>query len=375
MFSNFGKFCKENYEGNVEEMVRQLLKENESTVGGTIQEWIVYNSSKSPATIRGWLSYLKTYLVHRGVNFPKTQLKLPRVVKEEKYGLSLDDIQKILNVAGPDMRLKILVQLSSGMRRGEMLRLKKKDFHIRERVMIKIPAKIAKFDKGRTTFISSEASQLLIPRLRTLKDSDLVFSSADIKEENIGDSYEQNIIRYLQKTGLDMRYESTGYHQINTHSFRAYFITKISRHDPNLAKKWAGQEVYMGQYDRLSDAEKLALYIKFESDLFIYKQKPKSEEIQDLIKNQERLEKELAGFREEQAFDEEITVIAKQAKNEYPEMRKELDAMHAEFDKKFEDIRKQQWLREGLSEVDIKDLEDSKELILKERESKNHIVS
>ena len=117
------------------------------------------------------------------------------------------------------------------------------------------------------------------------------------------------------------------------------------------------------------------MYIKFESDLFIYKQKPKSEEIQDLIKNQERLEKELAGFREEQAFDEEITVIAKQAKNEYPEMRKELDAMHAEFDKKFEDIRKQQWLREGLSEVDIKDLEDSKELILKERESKNHIVS
>ncbi len=293
MFSNFGKFCNENYEGNMEEMVRKLLKENESTVGGTIQEWIVYNSSRSPTTIRGWMSYLKTYLVHRGVNFPKTRIKLPRVVKEEKYGLSLEDIQKILNVAGVDMRLKMLVQLTSGMRRGEMLRLKKKDFHIRERVMIKIPALIAKFDKGRTTFISSEASQLLIPRLRTLKDSDLVFSSIDIKEENIGDSYEQNIVRYLQKTGLDMRYESTGYHQINTHSFRAYFITKISRHDPNLAKKWAGQEIYMGQYDRLSDQEMLEKYIEFEPDLFIFKQKPKSQEILELAKKVEEKDAKL----------------------------------------------------------------------------------
>jgi len=89
-----------------------------------------------------------------------------------------------------------------------------------------------------------------------------------------------------------MRYESTKYHKINTHSFRAYFITKVSRHDPNIAKMFAGQKIYMGQYDRLTAEEKLEKYIEFESDLYIFKQKPKSEEILDLTKKITELEKQ-----------------------------------------------------------------------------------
>jgi len=304
MFKNFEEFCKENYKGNMEEMVRKLSKENESMVGDVIQNWINFNNKLSPSTVRVWLSYLKTYLIHREIKYPKTKLKLRGLIKEEKYGLSVDDIQKILNVAGNDMRLRIMVQLTSGMRRGEMHKLKRKDFHISKRIMIKIPAIIAKFNKGRTTFVSSEVSASLVSRLQKLKPNELVFGNGEIMEENIGDSYEQNLTRYLKRTGLDFRYDSTGYHQINTHSFRAYFITKISRRDPNLAKKWAGQEVYMGQYDRLTDEEKLELYIKFEPDLFIFKPKPESDEIQDLRK---RLDK----FEEEKAFDDEIAKAGK----------------------------------------------------------------
>jgi len=297
MFLNFEKFCKEDYEGNMEEMVRKLSKENESTVGDVIQKWVNFNHGLAPSTVRVWLSYLKTYLTHRDVKLPKTKLKLRALMKEEKYGLSLDDIQKILTVAGVEMRLKIMVQLTSGMRRGEMHRLKRKDFHIGKRIMIKIPATVAKFNKGRTCFVSSEVSALLIGRLSKLKPNELVFGNKNILDENVGDSYEQNLIRYLVKTGLDFRYESTGYHQINTHSFRAYFITKISRRDPNLAKKWAGQEVYMGQYDRLSDAEKLEKYIEFESDLFIFKAKPASEETQELREKIKELEKQASDHK------------------------------------------------------------------------------
>jgi len=51
----------------------------------------------------------------------------------------------------------------------------------------------------------------------------------------------------------------------------------------------------MLSYDRLTDEEKLEKYIEFESDLFIYKQKPKSEEILELTakleKNQEITDK------------------------------------------------------------------------------------
>jgi len=292
MFLNFEKFCKKDYEGNTEEMVRELIKADEPTVYRTLQDWINFNQDKSPNTTKVWFSYLKKYLTHRGIDLSKTKdnLSFKRMIEEERYPLTQEDIQKILNVAGNDMRMKILVQLSSGMRRGEMLQLRKKHFIIGKRIIVKIPASIAKFNKARTTFVSSEAVKYLLPRLQKLNDNDIVLGTEDLKPENIGDSYEQNLTRYLQNIGLDMRYESTGYHQINTHSFRAWFITKISRHDENLAKKLSGQKGYLLQYDRLTDDDKLKMYIEFEPDLFIFKAKPKSEEILELTKKVQDLE-------------------------------------------------------------------------------------
>lgn len=294
MFGNFEKFCRENYQGNTEEMVRALLKADEATVYTTIQEWINYNLEKSPNTVKVWFSFLKKYLTHRGIDLSKSRdnLTFKRTMEEEKHPLSLEEIQKILNIAGFDMKLKLLVQLSSGMRRGEMLQLRKKDLVIGKRIMIKIPAKIAKFNKARTTFTSSEVTPYLIQRLKKLDDNDLVFGSENVKPSNLGDSYEQNLTRYLKKLNLDTRYESTGYHKINSHSFRAYFITKMSRHDENIAKMLAGQKGYMLQYDRLSDDEKLAEYIKFEPDLYVFKAKPESKKVQEMEDQLNKIQQE-----------------------------------------------------------------------------------
>ena len=150
------------------------------------------------------------------------------------------------------------------MRIGEITQLRKK--HLisdKQNIIVKIPATIAKLKKARTTFFSKEASRLLKPLLREINDEDLVFG---VKAET---SIAQVLRRILIKTGLDMKYESSGDYMINTHSFRAYGITKLSRHDPNLAKKLAGQKGYLDQYDRINDDEKLELYQKFEIDLII----------------------------------------------------------------------------------------------------------
>ena len=180
MFSNFSKFCKSNYHGNMEEMVRELIKADEPTVYTTIQEWINYNGEKAPTTIKVWFSYLKKYLTHRGIDLSKAKdnISFKRTIEEERYPLSVDNIRRIIDVAGVSMRIKLLTQLSSGMRRGEMLQLKKKDFHVGKRIMIKIPASIAKINKARTTFVSSEVSGLLTLRLNKLKDDDYVFDES-----------------------------------------------------------------------------------------------------------------------------------------------------------------------------------------------------
>jgi len=295
VFTNFEKLCQEKYHRNMEEIVREFLKVEQTAVVNTLQEWVNFNKDKSPKTVTMWFSCLCKYLRHRGVDLSnvKENINFRSYIEEERYPLSLDDTQKILSVAGYDMKLKLLTQLSSGMRRGEMLQLRKKDLIIDKRIIIKIPARIAKFNKARTTFVSSEAGKMLIPRLKKLNDNDFVFGSENVMEKNIGDSYEQNLTRYLEKLNLDMRYESTGYHKINTQSFRAYFITKISRHDENIAKKLAGQKGYLLQYDRMTDEEKLEKYIEFESDLFIFKQRPKSEETQELTTKLEKGEKRI----------------------------------------------------------------------------------
>ena len=93
----------------------------------------------------------------------------------------------------------------------------------------------------------------------------------------------------LDKTGLDMKYETTGRYMINTHSFRAFGITKISRHDPNFAKKLAGQKGYLLQYDRMTDEEKLELYQKFEIDLIIDNSEKQEAEIQALNEEKDEL--------------------------------------------------------------------------------------
>ena len=141
----------------------------------------------------------------------------------------------------------------------------------RQRIIVNVPAKITKTKKSRVTFFSIEVKRILIPRLKNLNDDDKVFSYSNIKLRNIGDSYQQAIIRYLKKTGLAQKY-SAGRYKITTHSFRAFFITKVSRHDPNLAKYFAGQEQSRDLlvYDRLTLDEKLQKYIEFELDLLMY---------------------------------------------------------------------------------------------------------
>ncbi len=114
------------------------------------------------------------------------------------------------------------------MRIGEITQLRKK--HLisnKQNIIVKIPATIAKLKKARTIFFSKEASRLFKPLLREIND-DLVFG---VKANT---SVAQVLRRILIKTGLDMKYESSGDYIINARSFRAYGITKLPSHDPNL---------------------------------------------------------------------------------------------------------------------------------------------
>ena len=181
----------------------------------------------------------------------------------------MDTFRKMLNACRAKSEMLYLAQSSSGMRIGEMVQLRKKDIHTdMARLMVKIPAVFTKTRVARTTFFSSEAAQLVAPRLKKIGDLDRVFGNDNDAESNV--RREAKHLAELQKRmGIHDKYETTGRNVITTHSFRAFFITKVSRKDPNLAKYFAGQKGYLLQYDRQTDAEKLAIYIKLEPLLLV----------------------------------------------------------------------------------------------------------
>jgi len=294
---NFEKFCKARFDGrDLNEIVDELSVSDEETLFDTLQEWINWNDGKLyPTSIGTYFAYLKSFLYYKGIKLipldVKQNLVFPKHPEEELYPLSEDDIKKILDFASYKRRGMYLVQLSSGMRIGEMTQLRKKHFDLsKKRITIKIPAAVTKLKRARITFISREAEPYLRKRLKQISDDDLVWASND--DPNYAKVNESNRIReYCAKAGLNERYEGNNRHKITTHSFRAFFITKLCRHDENFAKKLAGQKGYLLQYDRMTEEEKLEKYIEFEPDLLIFDQAKKNAEIQRLKKEKSELQK------------------------------------------------------------------------------------
>lgn len=264
--NNFENFCMEKH--GKADIMTELKDSDHDDLYDFLQSWINWNSKLAPSSIKIMFSSVKKYLYHRGIKLNQQdiheELEFRKSIQEERYGLTLENIQTITKNMRYKHKTQFICQLSSLMRIGELTQLRKKHLIAdKQNIKVKIPATIAKFKKGRTTFFSKEASRLLRPLLREINDDDLVFG---IKAES---NLAQILRRILVKTGLDMRYESSSDFLINTHSFRAYGITKLSRHDQNFAKKLAGQKGYLDQYDRLTDDEKFDLYEKYEIDLII----------------------------------------------------------------------------------------------------------
>ena len=265
------------------------------------QKFVNYDGkTHSPSSVWNTSSSVRKYTYYRGWQLVRGDLadliELPTKPEKELYGITISDIHKILAELNFDDKLLHCFNAVAGTRIGESVQLRKKHFHTdKERIMVKIPSNIAKFKRARTTFVTKEIGSVLGSKLRRIDDNDLVFGTSDfgIKDDrkiiaraiHTSESSKGNTIRgILKKTGLDFKYEDTERNMINTHSFRAYFITKMSRHDENLAKLFAGEKGYLLQYDRLSDDEKLEKYLEAESDLSIFDLTKKDNEIKKLKK-------------------------------------------------------------------------------------------
>ena len=292
----FSMFCEEQGSSLEEAIDEMKITQNKQDVFKALQLFVNWLTKKgiSRSSIPVYFSHLRTFLYYHGIPITdqerKKEIKYPKITEDEKHGLTIDEIKQLLETAGRKKKILYLTLLSSALRIGEAVQLKKKDLELVEHnFMINVRGAITKTQKGRTTFMSKEATRLVIPLWKKLDDEDLVYgTNKDPAKARSAEEVRFN--DYRKKCGFNTKYDYSNRFHISLHSFRAYFITKVSRHDPNLAKRLAGQKSYLEQYDRMSTKEKLELYKKAEPDLFIYEQKPVPEEILELTKKVHELE-------------------------------------------------------------------------------------
>lgn len=287
---NFENYCMEKHgRANI---VDDLKVSDDETVYDTLQDWLNWNKEKlMPSSLYNYWSKVKQYLHYMGIKLHQEDIKLelvfPTILEEALYGLTLKDIQLIFKNIKYKWQVLFTCQSSSLTRLGEMGMIQRKNFitedengNLLKNIRLEIPASISKSKRARTTFLSAEASSMIRPML--LKCGEGNPFTKQTNRRNFVSSLEKVLQRALIRAGLDQRYEINGQYKINTHSFRAYGITKLSRIDPNLAKFIAGQKGYLLQYDRLNDDEKLEIYLKCQDDLLIDKDRIQKAEIAKL---------------------------------------------------------------------------------------------
>jgi len=316
---NFSLFVREKYEGRtLENIIEELLfikknRENEydDTLYELLQDWINWNEKRGLGnyTIRVTFSNVRKFLFYYGIKTNeqdiKEYLRFGRIPREERHPLSQEEYRAIIDgfAKNPYHQALFLSLGSSGMRIGEALGLKKKDLDVSgARVKINIPPQ-TKTRRARSTYISKEAETKLEPILRKKGLNDYVFSKKNTK--SFVSNYRRALDRLIKRLSLDEKYQSNGFHKITSHSFRSYFFTKAARKNgENYAHRMVGHGGYLIQYDRMTEEEKLQMYLKLEPDLVIFDQTKNELKIEKLREENESIEvlrEEVKKLREQQA--------------------------------------------------------------------------
>ena len=317
--SNFEKFVSETYDGRtVDEIIDELdlVKTKneqglEDSLYDMLQAWINWNELRdiSPSTIKVAFSNLRKYLFFRKIKTNEQDireyLRFPKTPKEEKHPLSDSEYHAIVDgLAKNPMYQSVCLALgSSGMRIGELMNVRKKDLDLStKRITVKIPPN-TKTRTGRTTFFTKEVEEKIKKRLGELNPDDYVFCKKS--PYSGGFNFRLALRRILKRLGLDEKYQSNNYCKISPHSFRAYFFTKAARkHDDNYAHRMIGHGGYLMQYDRMTEEEKMDMYIELEPDLVVYdqtKNKLKIEQLEEENASISQIREEVGRLREQLA--------------------------------------------------------------------------
>ncbi len=271
----FDLFCTNKYDKDSESLIREIRGDSGDRIYVFLSNFVSFLDDKSPKTVQCYFGFIRSYLRSQGIKTNVDDIRefvrFPTILKIRRRPLTKNIIQKLLDNSKERRKALYLTLLSSGMRLGEALSLRKKDFDFtNDPVMISIHAQFTKTREARETYISNEAKKLVLHLVEGKNDSDLVFT--DNSDNLMAVKLEDSIFSDLRKRcGFTEKYESSKRFVVNIHAFRAYFHTVASRiNGTEYANALDGHSNYLGQYYRISLEERAEMYKKLEPHLLIY---------------------------------------------------------------------------------------------------------
>lgn len=276
LFQSFARFLNI----PLDEVHDHLLPENLIKYAGSLKGY-------SGQTIRCRLAVLRAYYIENGVQFRNMEMKVlnaRRHTEPEDKPISLEHLQKMMDITDERGRAFISVMISTGMRAGEAAQLKVKDWDRKD--TITIPGKIAKNGRGGKVYLTDEAIEYLEIwmncRDRFVRESAIhsaVFARAGICPVQTG---KEDRLFASGYTGLNMMFkrlyqkidgEKGSYRgKITPHSMRKYFRTQLAAGGLNIdiVEKLMRHSGYLsGSYVRLTDEEIRKAFHEKEAALYI----------------------------------------------------------------------------------------------------------
>lgn len=223
----------------------------------------------SPTTTHLYLRCVLFWLEDNGCKLKRSekkriyaQLPLPYPA-EISIELTRKTFREIYRYLPDDLQVLLLVLLSSGMRIGEALLLKKSDINWdAERTEIHIPAEITKTKTARTTYLTDEASLALRFYLQGV--------SGEYLFQTTYNRAHHHLFRVSEQLGLT-RIINGRKRGIHWHMTRKWFISRVTlAAGKDIAEHLAGHEGYLSRsYRRYTQKQILKRYKRAEKKLRI----------------------------------------------------------------------------------------------------------
>jgi len=293
-----------------------------------------YLQHKAPKTKQCSLAAIKMFLKHYDKHTVTldiwqtiaTRLKGTLKPISEEHVPERDEVKRVLEYCDIKTKTAILMGLSSGARIGEIMRLEPRDVHLNETpTRINIRAEIAKNGQRRTTFISSEATELLNEWLRVRNDyiqdayKSLNFKNAQhvktrqdkrifpvsnaVIQRSFNDAAEmagfKDTTTYKGDDGDRKRQRKT----LHFHNLRKYFRSNFG--DVDLAEHLMGHSGYLSEYRNFSDKRLAEEYLTHQHNVMVTGEIPET-------------------FRQMQADAVEKSQTIQQMKGEIQELKMQL---------------------------------------------------